>query len=73
MIVTYDIVVDFSVRWYRSTELSRRYRRVAISWLEVTYVILPLQFTARLWDKITEPVSSYVNTPFTCQVNVPHT
>jgi len=32
MIATYDIVVDFSVRRYRSKEFARRYRRTAISW-----------------------------------------
>ena len=32
MIVTYDIVADFSVRRYRSKEFARRYRCTAISW-----------------------------------------
>jgi len=69
MITTYDIVADFSVRWYRSTELAWRYRCAVISWLEVTYVILPLQFTASLWDKTTKAMSSHVNRRFTYQVN----
>ena len=58
MIVTYDIVADFSVLRYHNTEFARRYRCTVISWLEVTYVILPLQFIAPLiplGDKITEP------------------
>jgi len=62
MITTYDIVADFSVRRYRSTKLARWYRRVAIAWLEVTYIIFPLQFTALLWNKTTKAVSSHVNT-----------
>jgi len=42
MIATYDIVANFSLWWYRTTELARWYRCIVLSWLEVTYIILSL-------------------------------
>jgi len=41
MIVTYNVVVEFTTWQYRSTDLAQRYRRAAISWFwkwSVTHV-----------------------------------